>query len=146
MQKKLLFLTRVLLGWLYFYAGMTKVVDPSWTSAGYLKAAKVFSTVYQLMLSPEVLPVVDFMNKWGLTLLGVSLILGVGMRISVRLGVLLMALYYVPVMKPPFIDQHVIYSLTLVCLLVFGADKVWGVRGWLEKKKWVKKSLVGMVI
>ena len=39
-QKISLFFLRVFLGGLFFYAGITKVLDPSWTAAGYLKGAK----------------------------------------------------------------------------------------------------------
>ncbi len=141
-QKISLFLMRVLLGWMYLYAGVTKVMKADWTAGGYIKGV----LLYQWMLQPEVLSIVNFMNKWGLTLLGISLILGVGMRISVRLGVLLMILYYIPVMKMPYVDQHVVYSLSLVLLLVFGADKVWGMRGWLEEKRWVKKSFLKWLV
>ena len=41
-QRTSLFVVRVALGWLYLYAGMIKVFDPAWSSAGYLKKAQVF--------------------------------------------------------------------------------------------------------
>jgi len=41
-QKISLLLLRLSLGWLFFYAGITKILDPSWTSAGYIKGAKLF--------------------------------------------------------------------------------------------------------
>lgn len=145
-KRLVLFLARICLGWLYFYAGIVKVLDENWTSAGYLKGAKVMSGAYTLLLGDSVLPVIDFLNKWGLTFLGLSLIVGAGMRISVRLGVLLMVLYYIPVMRVPFVDQHVIYSLVLILLLEFGADKIWGVKGWVENKKWVKKSFLKWLV
>ena len=45
--KLLLFLLRVSLGWLFLYAGLTKLLDPTWTSEGYLTGAKAFTGFYE---------------------------------------------------------------------------------------------------
>ena len=76
-QKITLFLLRLSLGWYMFYAGITKVLDPSWSAEGYLKGAKFLPGFYTWLTSPGILPIVNFVNEWGLTLLGVSLILGI---------------------------------------------------------------------
>ena len=114
-------LLRIALGWLYLYAGLTKVFNPSWTSKAYLEGATTMQGLYTWMTAPGMMQVVDFMNTWGLTLLGLSLILGIGMKISTRLGALLMVLYYIPILKFPMVgshsflvDEHVIYALTLL--------------------------------
>lgn len=44
--KTSLFPLRISLGWLMFYAGITKVLDPSWSSWGYLMSAKTFTGFY----------------------------------------------------------------------------------------------------
>jgi thiosulfate dehydrogenase [quinone] large subunit len=71
---------------------------------------------------------VNFVNEWGLTLLGISLILGIGVRFSSALGVVLMLLYYFPILKFPYpnphsylIDNPTIYGLVLV---FFAASKI----------------------
>src|SRR3989344_6770598 len=89
-------LLRVALGWLFFYAGITKVLNPEWSAAGYLGAAKTFNGFYSFLLQPDILPIINMVNKWGLVLLGASLMLGLFVRFSSVLGILLMALYYVP--------------------------------------------------
>lgn len=121
------------MGWLMFYAGITKVLDPNWSAAGYLKGAKTFSSLYQLFL----LPVVNFFNEWGLTLLGISLILGVFVRVSSVLGAILMLLYYFPVLEFPYIsqhsflvDEHIIYAAGLLVLGAFKAGRVLGLEKW----------------
>ena len=38
-QKFFLFLLRVTAGWMFFYAGITKVLDPKWSAEGYLKGS-----------------------------------------------------------------------------------------------------------
>lgn len=35
-QKFILFLTRITMGWLMLYAGLTKLINPNWSAAGYL--------------------------------------------------------------------------------------------------------------
>ena len=137
-----LFLLRLALGWLMFYAGVTKVLNPEWSAGGYLAAAKTFTGFYQWLASPAILPVIDFINEWGLTLLGVSLILGIGVRLSSILGAILMLLYYFPILDFPYpnphsflVDDHIIYALALLLLAAVRAGRVWGLEDWIIKKR-----------
>ncbi len=52
-QKFFLFLIRVTTGWMFFYAGITKLLDPQWSAAGYLKGAKAFTWFFQMLLDPN---------------------------------------------------------------------------------------------
>lgn len=120
-----------------FYAGITKVLDPSWSAAGYLKGAKTLTGFYQWLVSPAILPLTNFVNEWGLTLLGVSLILGVGVRLSSILGAVLMLLYFFPILDFPYpnphsyiVDEHIIYALVLILLASVRAGRVWGLENW----------------
>lgn len=133
MQNLSLFLLRISLGWLFFYSGITKVLDSSWSAAGYLEGAKTFPDLFAFFLQPNILPIVNLLNEWGQLLLGVSLILGVFVRLSAWGGVLLMILYYLPVLDFPYpnahsyiVDEHIIYICALLVLLSFNAGKVWG--------------------
>lgn len=139
-QNLSLFLLRVTMGWMFFYAGITKVLNPEWSAAGYLKGAKTFSWFFQSLLNPSVLPVVNFINEWGLTLLGVSLILGVGVRLSSLLGAVLMLLYYLPILNFPYpnahsyiVDEHIIYIFVLLYLAAIRAGRVWGLEAWCSR-------------
>jgi len=131
-QKFFLFLLRVTVGWMFFYAGITKVLDPQWSAAGYLKGAKAFTWFFQTLLDPNVLPIVNFMNKWSLTLLGISLILGLFVRFSSILGVLLMASYYIalgfPYPNPHsyIVDEHIIYISVLLFFASVKAGRAFG--------------------
>lgn len=51
---------RLAMGWLIFYAGITKVLNPNWTAAGYLKGAKTFSGFYQWFALPQNIGWVNF--------------------------------------------------------------------------------------
>lgn len=135
-QKISLFALRVSMGWMMLYAGMTKVLDPAWTSAGYLQGSKTAAWLFQFFARPDILPFTDFMNKWGLTLLGVSLILGIVVRLSSWLGAGLMVLYYLPILDFPYpnihsfiVDDHIIYALALMFFASVGAGRAWGLDG-----------------
>jgi thiosulfate dehydrogenase [quinone] large subunit len=132
-QRISLLLLRVSLGWMYFWAGITKVVDPAWSAAGYLQGAKTFPALFHWFASPALLPLTNFVNEWGLTLLGVSLILGLGVRWTAPFGIALMVLYYLPILQFPYpnvnsfiVDEHFIYVCGLIVLLAFNAGKFWG--------------------
>lgn len=137
MQKISLFLLRISLGWLFFYAGITKIINPAWSAAGYLKGAKTFAGFYQWIAGPSLLPVTNFVNEWGLTLLGASLILGISVRLSTMLGALLMLLYYLPILSFPYpnphsyiVDEHIIYIFALLLLGSLRAGRVFGLEQW----------------
>ena len=132
LQKFFLFLSRITVGWMFFYAGITKVLDPQWSAEGYIKGAKTFTWFFQMLLDPSVLPIINFMNKWGLTLLGISLVLGLFVRFISLLGVLLMALYYIalgfPYPNPHsyIVDEHIIYISILLFFAAIKAGRVFG--------------------
>ncbi len=143
LSKISLFLLRVSMGWLMFYAGITKVLNPEWSSAGYLKTAATFSGLYQWFLQPEILPVIDFINEWGLTSLGISLMLGLFVRLAAPLGALLMIFYYLPILKFPYVashsflvDEHIIYALVLIFLAAIKSGNIWGLGKYLNLNKW----------
>lgn len=135
-QKISLLILRLSTGWMMFYAGITKVINPEWSAAGYLSGAKMFVGFYNWLLSPSILPTVNLVNEWGLTLLGISLILGIGVRLSSALGALLMLLYYIPLGFPYpnphsyIVDEHIIYLATLLYLSTIRAGRVWGLENW----------------
>lgn len=137
MVKIYIFLLRISLGILFFYAGIIKVIDPSWSAANYLKGAKTFPEFYNFLLQPNILPIINFVNEWGLTLLGASLLLGIFVRLSSRLGALLMLLYYIPILKFPYVgtnsflvDQHIIYIISLLLLGSAKAGRFLGLEKW----------------
>jgi len=138
-SKKWLAFTRISLGWLMFYAGITKVLDPEWTAAGYAKSANTFSALYEWFASSGNIGWIDFINQWGLTLLGVSLILGIGVRLSSTLGAILMIFYYLPVLEFPYVehgyivDEHIIYASILAYFATVKAGRYFGLEAWFEK-------------
>ncbi len=95
---------RILIGWHFLYEGMVKLVNPDWSAIGYLMDSKwIFSGFFHSLASnPGVLAAVDFLNVWGLILIGLGLILGSFVRIASLGGILLLAFYYLS--HPPFLN------------------------------------------
>lgn len=140
-QKILLFVARLGFGWMFFYAGITKVINPAWSAAGYLKGAKTFSGVYAWLASAPNIAWVNFVNEWGLTIVGTLFILGLFFRYAAFSAIALMVLYYLPVLDFPkvgnnafLIDQHILYILLISLLWFFGAGKAWGLDAKLFKQ------------
>ncbi len=135
-----LFFLRISIGWLMFYAGITKVLNPEWSAEGYLRGAKTFAGFYTWLADSSLLPLINFINEWGLALLGISLILGVFVRLSSIFGIVLMLLYYFPVLEFPYIpgahayivDDHIIYAAILFYFATSSTrpGRVWGLENW----------------
>ena len=87
---------RVLIGWHFLYEGVAKLLNPFWSSAAFLLDAKwVFSGIAKWMVaSPSILGLVDYLNMWGLTIIGICLILGLFSRYASYAGMLLVLVYY----------------------------------------------------
>src|SRR3972149_4420023 len=136
-QKISLFLLRISTGWLMFYAGITKILDPNWSAAVYLNNAQTFHSFFAWFAGPNVLPVTNFLNEWGLTILGLSLIFGIFVRLTSLAGVALMLLYYFPILNFPIIaphsylvDDHIIYAFVLLYFAAVRAGRVYGLESW----------------
>ena len=141
---------RVLIGWHFLYEGLVKVVNPNWSSAGYLMDSKgLFSGFFQsLATNKSVLSVVDFMNMWGLVAIGLGLILGLFLRIALYGGILLLLFYYLS--HPPFVglkyglpmegsylivNKNLIELAAMIVLLLFPTSKIIGVDRLIFKNK-----------
>lgn len=138
-EKVSLLLVRLSLGWLFLYSGITKILNPEWSSLKYLQGAKTFPAFYAWMTQPDILSVVNTLNEWGQLLLGISLILGIAVRLSTTLGAVLMALYYLalpfPYPNPQsfIVDQHIIYAVMLAYLGTVRAGRTYGLEVWCSK-------------
>ena len=63
---------RMLIGWHILYEGIVKLLSPGWSSASFLGESQwILSSFSNWIISkPDVLRLVDFLNKWGLTAIG----------------------------------------------------------------------------
>ncbi|HKK62587.1 MAG TPA: DoxX family membrane protein [Bacteroidales bacterium] len=102
-QEAMLITLRFLIGWHFLYEGLYKLIHPEWSSIAFLDQSKwIFSGIADWIISNAgVLNTVDFLNTWGLILIGLGLILGLLTKPAAIAGTFLLMLYYV--FNPPFI-------------------------------------------
>jgi uncharacterized membrane protein YphA (DoxX/SURF4 family) len=93
----LLTIIRLAVGWHFLYEGATKIIAGNWTSAPFLAGSKwIFAPVFNAMAnSSAVTGVIDFINIWGMILVGLGLILGVFIRMASGAGALMLLFYFV---------------------------------------------------
>lgn len=145
LQRTLIFLMRVSLGWVFLWAAMRQLADPAWSAAGFLKGAKTFTGFYELFMHPAILPIVNVLVKGGHLLIGISLILGIGVRLSAAFGALLLMLYYFPRLDFPYVgsptyfivEYHLVYAMMLVYLGAIRAGQVIGLENWFANLSFV---------
>jgi thiosulfate dehydrogenase [quinone] large subunit len=100
---------RVFVGWHFLYEGIAKLTSPSWSAAGYLKQARgPFADLFKgLAAQPDLLANADLITMWGLTAVGVLLILGLFTRLASLGAIGFILLFYL--CNPPFVGYF--YSI-----------------------------------
>ncbi len=98
-----LVILRILIGWHLLYEGIAKLLNPYWSSTGFLSESKwILSGFSEWVISnPGILNVVDFVNIWGLIAIGTGLIVGLFTRTAAISGAILLFAYYLN--NPPLI-------------------------------------------
>lgn len=140
----LLFL-RISLGWLFFYAGYSKLTAASGFSAKQflLNLEGPFASFYQIFVGN---PMVDSLVVWGEILIGLCLIFGVLVRFSSFWGIVMMLLFYFAEYPPAhsfIVNDQLIYVFVLLYLMASNAGYFYGFGKQLEKKFPKVKALMG---
>jgi uncharacterized membrane protein YphA (DoxX/SURF4 family) len=96
---------RILIGWHFLYEGLSKLAMDNWSSYAYLIESKwlLSGFFHWIIANPTVLAITDFLNIWGLILIGAGLFLGLLTRWASLGGIFLLLLYYVA--NPPFVES-----------------------------------------
>jgi thiosulfate dehydrogenase [quinone] large subunit len=140
-QSGLLVALRFLIGWHLLYEGIYKLVNPQWSSLAFFAESQwIFAGIASWISSNQgVLNVVDLLNAWGLTAIGLGLILGLFTRTAAIAGTVLLGLYYL--FHPPFIgmgmavpaegnylivNKNLIEAVMLLLLAVSPATRLYG--------------------
>lgn len=95
-QTFLLVTLRIMIGWYFLYEGLVKIANPDWSSFGYLMDSQgLFEGMFKAMAANAgVVAVVDFLNKWGLTFIGLGLMFGFLTQLALVFGMILLSMYY----------------------------------------------------
>ncbi len=152
-MNSLLGVLRIALGSIFLWAFFDKLLGLSYSTLpakswlmgnsptlGFLKSSN--GTFAPLFNSISGQMWVDVLFMTGLLGIGLALVLGIGMRIAVYSGSLLLFLMYLasfPVETNPILDNHIIYILVLLLLYSAKAGNYLGFGKSWEKSKIVKK-------
>lgn len=93
---------RIAIGWHFLYEGLIKLLNPAWTARPFLEGSRwIFGDLFRWMVSGNTgMWIIDAANAYGLTLIGLALILGIFTRLASWGGVALLLSYYLA--YPPF--------------------------------------------
>jgi uncharacterized membrane protein YphA (DoxX/SURF4 family) len=146
----LLALLRIAVGWHFLYEGLTKIFNPAWSARPYLEGSRwIFGDFFRWLASGDTgIQIVNIANEWGLTLIGLVLILGIFTRIASWAGVAMLAMYYLA--YPPFggfsygaategsyliVNKNLIELLCLLVLAFTRSGHFFGLEQLFMKKK-----------
>lgn len=105
-EKNALVLMRILIGWHFLYEGITKLYNPNWTAKGYLLSSEGFlKSFFVWLASDSMIEAINFLNMFGLTFVGLGLIIGFWERIAAYAGVIILLLYYLSHPAFPGLEQ-----------------------------------------
>lgn len=147
-------LLRLGMGWIFlwpfwdktFGMGLSTAADKAWImggspTAGFLKLGThgPFAEFFQSLVGNTF---VEWLFMAGLLLIGLTLLLGILVKLAAYSGSLMLFLMWLACLPPkqnPFLDEHIIYIIILIGLSVFGAGDYFGVGKWWSNMKLVKK-------
>ena len=146
----LLALLRIIIGWHFLYEGLIKIVDPDWSARTFLEGSRwVFGDLFRWMASGDTgLWIIDTLNAWGLTLIGLALILGIFTRLASWAGILILLSYYLA--YPPFgvysygalsegnyliVNKNLVELASLLVLAFTRSGEYFGLDHLIRKKK-----------
>lgn len=132
---------RFAIGWHVLYEGISKMMNPQWTSANFLQESQGILLGFSswILSNSSLLSIVDFLNVWGLILIGLGLIFGFLFKPAAIAGSVLIFIYYLSV--PPLvgyeytlpsdgsnlvINRTLIEAVALYGLVLFPTNKVFG--------------------
>jgi thiosulfate dehydrogenase [quinone] large subunit len=149
-QLTALVLLRVAIGWHFLFEGASKLLNSSWSAKAYLLDSKgIFSGLFISLANNEsFMRIADQLNVWGLTFIGLGLVLGLFSRAATIAAMLLIMLYYFShpaclgfeYMFPAegsyfIINKNIIELLGLLVLLLFPTGHIIGMDRFFIKKR-----------
>jgi thiosulfate dehydrogenase [quinone] large subunit len=133
-EKKFILGFRLLMAWTFLYAASHQIFNAKFSAVAFLQHTKTFHDLYAPLAQPAYDPVLTFLVGYGHLLIGLSLLVGLCVRLSSLFGVFLLLMYWTAHMDWPYIenannfivDYHIVYSLVLVFLINKSAGHVCG--------------------
>lgn len=139
---------RLLVGWHFLYEGVVKLLNPNWSSAGYLVGSQGFlKGLFQgIGTSPTMVGIADFVTIWAMIFIGTALIFGFLVKPAAVLGMFLLALFYLA--YPPFpgiesnaptegsyiiVNKNLIELFALMVVMAFPTARAYGIERFFTR-------------
>lgn len=139
---------RLMVGWHLLYEGLSKWIAENWTAAEYLAGATGFMAgfYHTLASSASLMVAVDFLNIYGLLLIGFALFIGIAVRKAASAGIVLLMLYYFAyppfgasyMMQPEgnlFIVNKILIEAVILLVFIVLRDQGYGLDGYLAGRR-----------
>jgi len=141
---------RILIGWHFLYEGLIKLLNPLLSARQFLEGSRwIFGDLFRWMASGDIgMWIIDTANAYGLSLIGLALILGLFTRLASWGGVTLLLMYYLA--YPPFggynfgapsegsyliVNKNLVELFALIILVVTESGQFFGLDMLRKKKK-----------
>jgi uncharacterized membrane protein YphA (DoxX/SURF4 family) len=141
---------RVIIGWHFLYEGLVKLMNPAWTARPFLEGSRwIFGDLFRWMISGNTgMWIIDNANAYGLTIIGIALILGVFTRVALWSGVALLVSYYLA--YPPFggysygfpsegsyllVNKNLVELVAMILLVFLDSGQYYGIDMLLKKRR-----------
>jgi len=144
---------RIIVGWHFLYEGIAKIISGSWSSAPYLAGSRwIFAPFFHWIAENNaILGFIDFLNIWGMVLVGLGLMLGLFTRWASAGGAMMLFFFFVAYPPIPgymvgvpaegsylWVNRNLIECLVLITFIfvspgyMFGLDRLYFL--WREEK------------
>ncbi len=150
----LITILRLAVGWHFLFEGISKLLSGNWSSQSFLLGTSgPFSGFYHWMGSSEsIVNTVDFLNVYGLILIGAGLFLGLLIRYAAIAGFFLLLMYYFA--YPPFgnmlmysgeghifiVDRNFIEAFAML-FIAFWKERGFGLDSWFILRRKISKEI-----
>ncbi|MFA4975268.1 MAG: hypothetical protein WC839_02770 [Candidatus Paceibacterota bacterium] len=148
-------LLRIIMGWIFLWVfvdklyglGFATTPEGAWVSGGspttgFLKFGVhgPFATFFQSIAGSQL---VDWLFMLGLLFVGISLVFGVFMKLGGLSGIVMLFLMYTAIgifpANNPFIDEHIVYILIIIVLILTNSSQYLGLGKWWENTSFIQK-------
>jgi thiosulfate dehydrogenase [quinone] large subunit len=147
---------RVLVGWHFLYEGIVKLLNPNWSSVGYLMGAQGwFSGLFHSIgRNATLVGIADFVTIWAMIIIGLALTLGFLLRPASIVGMILLAMFYLA--YPPFpgvessapvegtyvvVNKNLIELFALMVVMAFPTAHYYGIERFFTRQRAISATV-----